>query len=931
MRSRAQPPTGTPLDVERMRQVRFLFDALCERPAGEWQAALDDPALDPAVAAETHALLAAQQDPHDPLQRHVARMLTLAQDAELGPQDVLGPWRLLEEIGAGGMGKVFLAERADGLYRRHVAIKLLKGVADPAHAERLQFERQVLAGLRLPNVARLYDGGTTPGGQPYLVMEYVAGMPLDAYCDRHDLPLPARLALFLQVCDSVSAAHGQLVLHCDLKPANVLVGGDGVPVLLDFGVARLLGDASANPDLRMYTPVYAAPELVDKGQASVRTDVFSLGVILLELLAARPLDRDRHPPPKLPAPSTWTRRGADWQRRLRGDLDAIVARACAPAPGDRYPTVEALAADIRRGQSHRPVQARKGERGYVARRFIRRNWQALGLAAGAVVVVAGFIAGLVDARRLAEQEARSASATSRYLVGMFESTDPRQRGEDAEQPLTARELLDNASKQVSADLQDAPMQRARLQAALGQAYQNLGVRGAATRLLHEAASTLGSSAATADTEEAARLHALLALEQSESGDGTTAAATVARGNAFLGSRPAPRARAWLAYALGVARINTQDFPGAGAALDEALDRLRPLQEAEAEEAADLRFRIEYQQALLNWRSGQPVEAERLYRGLLARTPPSQTSLVHDLETRLGQVLRAQSRMPEARSLLEHGLERARALYGPDSRFLLLQHEALADLYWDMGDLRAADNAFQRMYPLVHAVDGRDGLRESQTLHNHAQLLAIRGDKATAERLFRQAWGIRIRELGRDSTMAMRAENNLAHFLVGEGRLAEARPLLAHADEGLTRLLPAYAPALREVAMARIDLHLHEGDTAAARALFDRTRPHAGPPQEQLRWMEQDLRIAHAEADHARLRQISAEGLALARQALGDAGIETARWHLHRAKVLAEQGQHAAAARLLAPVLPVIRTQLLETAAERLEAEQLAELPAPGHR
>ena len=133
----------------------------------------------------------------------------------------------------------------------------ITGIGGGADAERLQFERQVLAGLRLPRVARLYDGGTTPGGQPYLVMEYVAGMPLDAYCDRHDLPLPARMALFLQVCDSVSAAHGQLVVHCDLKPANVLVGADGVPVLLDFGVARLLGDASANPGLRMYTPVYA--------------------------------------------------------------------------------------------------------------------------------------------------------------------------------------------------------------------------------------------------------------------------------------------------------------------------------------------------------------------------------------------------------------------------------------------------------------------------------------------------------------------------------------------------------------------------------------------------------------------------------------------------------------------------------------------------
>ena len=881
MGGRAAPPGGT-LDVEQMRAVRRLFDALCERPADEWQAALADPALDPGVAAETRLLLEAQVHSGEPVRRHVANMLALAQDAELGSGDTLGPWRLLEEIGAGGMGKVFLAERADGLYRRRVAIKLLKGVADPAHAERLQFERQVLAGLQLPNVARLYDGGTTPGGQPYLVMEYVAGIPLDAYCERHDLPLPARIALFLQVCDSVRAAHEQLVVHCDLKPANVLVEADGVPVLLDFGVARLLGDAASASSLRMYTPAYAAPELSEEGNASVRTDVFSLGVILLELLAARPCERSRRERGELPAPSAWTRRDAHWQRRLRGDLDAIVARACASDPAERYPTVEALADDLRRHARHHPVQARAGQRGYVARRFVRRHWQGLGVALVAVLVVAGFMVGLVDARRLAEQEARSALAISRYLVGMFESTDPRQRGEEAEQPLTARELLDSASKHVAADLQDAPLHRARLQAALGQAYQNLGVRGPASQLLEEAAGTLRLSPEGPDAEEAARLHALLALEQVEGGDGNAAAATVARGTDLLGVRASPRARAWLAYALGVARINTQDFEGAGTALAEALGHLQPMQQ---EEAADLRFRIEYRQALLNWRRGRPVEAERLYRGLLARTPPSQTSLVHDLETRLGQVLRAQGRMAEARRLLEHGMARARALYGPDSRFVLLQHEALADLYWDMGDLQAADEEFRRMYPLVHAIEGRGGLRESQTLYNHAELRAARGDLGAAERMFRQAWGIRVRQLGRDSMMAMRAEAGLANFLVRRGRLAEARPLLAHAAAGLSRRLPADAPAMKEVAQTRVELLLRGEEIAAARAMLDRAMPAGGSPHERLRWMELDLRIARAEADAGRAERISGEGMALAYRALGEGHIETARWHLHRAKVL----------------------------------------------
>lgn len=913
-----------------MRQVRQLFDALCELPVEHWQAALEDPALDADVAAETRALLMAQTDSGDPLERHVAQMLAVAQEAdqqaELGVGDVLGPWRLLEEIGAGGMGKVFLAERADGLYRRQVAIKLLKGVADVGQSERLQFERQVLAGLQLPNVARLYDGGTTPGGQPYLVMEYVAGIPLDAWCERNELSLAARIALFLQVCDSVRAAHEQLVVHCDLKPANVLVGTDGVPVLLDFGVARLLGDAGDASSLRMYTPAYAAPELMADGSAGVRTDVFSLGVILLELLAARPCERGREARQPLPAPSAWTRRDARWQRRLRGDLDAIIARACALDPGERYPNVEALAADLRRHGAHRPVQARAGQRGYVARRFVRRNWQALGLATVALAVVAGFMVGLVNARQLAEQEARSARAISRYLVDMFESTNPRQRGEDAEQPLTARELLDNASEQVATDLHDAPMQRARLQAALGQAYQNLGVRGPASNLLQAAADALRDSPSGADAEEAARLHALLALEQVESGDGTAAAQTVATGKGLLRGRAAPRARAWLAYALGVARINIQDFDGAQAALDDASRHLRALQ---VDDAASLRFRIDYRQALLHWRRGRPAEAERLYRDLLARTPASQTSVIHDLETRLGQVLRVQGRMQEARRLLEHGLDRARALYGEDSRFVLLQHDALADLYWDMGDLRATDDALQRMYPLVHAIEGRGGLRESQTLYNHAELRAERGDHDAAERMFRQAWGIRARALGRDAMMAMRAESGLANFLVHQGRLAEARPLLAHAGEGLSRALPDDAPAMREVMLTRIELHLRAGETATARALFDRVRPPSDAPQERLRWMEQDLRIARHEADAGKEDRISRDGLALARRALGADSIDTARWTLQRARVLEARGAADEAASVLAPMMPVITTQLLASSPERRDAERITGRVAGG--
>ena len=922
MEDHQEPPLP---DVARMRQVRQLFDALCELPTPQWQAALDASGEDPAVVAETRALLQSQADSGDHVQRHVARLLEFAQDAELGTGDSLGPWRLLEEIGAGGMGKVFLAERADGLYQRQVAIKLLKGVANAAQAERLQFERQVLAGLQLPNIARLYDGGSTPGGHPYLVMEFVRGIPLDAYCKQHDLTLEARISLFLQMCDTVRAAHERLMVHCDLKPANVLVDADGVPVLLDFGVARLLGDAPASSTLRLYTPAYAAPELAEDGIASVRADVFSLGVVLLELLSDYPRPHaERRTREPLPTPSTWTTRGPRWKRRLRGDLDAIVARACALDPAQRYPSVEALAADLRRCRSHQPVQAREGEPGYATKRFLRRHWRATAGTALACTVLAGFIASLMDARRTAELEARSAREISNYLVDMFDSNDPRKRGEDAESQLTARELLDAASQRVATDLRDSPLQRSRLQAALGEAYQNLGVRGRAERLLSDAVDIWPARESPADRRDAARVHALLALEQATHGNGAPAIATARRGVALLGNDKAPAARAWLAFALGVAHIGAQDFAVGENALVQAQAHLDTLK---ADEEQGLRFRVPYEMALLAWRRGRPAQAEQLYRQLLARTPPTRTSLVHDLETRLGQVLRAQGRLGEARRLMENGLARAHALYGEDSRFVLLQHEALADLYWDMGDYPDAEAEFARLLPIVRMIEGEASVRESQALFNYAELLASRGNPAAAEPLFRQALETRRRRLGPDAPIALRAESGYASFLIEQGRVEEARPLLAHAEAGLSRQLPADAPARLEATMARVRLHVADGEAAQARALFDRMRPPSPSPRDALWLMDIEHRVARGEADAAQLDRVTRQGLAMSRATLGDQHIATARWRLRRARALHDAGASLAAVPMLAAALPVLEAQLAAAAAECREARSLQALLA----
>ena len=415
------------------------------------------------------------------------------------------------------------------------------------------------------------------------------------------------------------------------------------------------------------------------------------------------------------------------------------------------------------------------------------------------------------------------------------------------------------------------------------------------------------------------MHALLALEQAAIGDGATALATAQRGEALAGAQASPRIRAWLAYARGVASINVQDFPAAEAALAHAQLQLQDLP---PEQEGGLRARVPYQQALLYWRWGRPAQAERLYRDLLARTPPAQTSQIHDLETRLGQVLRAQGRFAEARRLLEQGMARAQALYGADSRFVLLQHEALADLYWDMGDYRAADAEFARLLPLARAIEGARSVRASQALHNYASLRATRGDAAGAERMYREAWDIRREALGEDATVSLRAEASLAGFLVEQGRIGEARPLLAHAAAGLARQLPADAPALLDSAMTQVRLHLRDGDTEAARALFDRARPKAPGPQDALWMLEIDHRIAIAESDAARIDRITREALALATRALGDGHIDTARWRVRRAQALAATDQPGAAA-VLAPALPLLRTQLVDTANERHAAEALA--------
>lgn len=501
---------------EQWQRARALFEAAIERPEADRHAFVEaacgahEPA-DAAIRDEVLALLAADTTapPGDDGLAHAAPDLIAQLDAEtdadgrhalIGTR--IGPWTLVRELGHGGMGAVYLAERSEGDFRQRAAIKLVRPGWDTGDLQRrFRSERRILAGLDHAGIARLIDGGETPDGKPYLVMEYIDGEPLCAHCDERHLPIAARLRLFLSVCAAVAHAHGNLVVHRDIKPSNILVGAAGEIKLLDFGIARLLepGTHVTGSALRLFTPEYAAPEQVRGDPVTTSADVYALGLVLFELLTGgRPYGHAAATPnayerailtdePARPSQLVQSRDGKSGQfaaarglelRRLgaslRGDLDAIVLRALRKEPHQRYASVEAMADDVRRYLDHEPVAARRGNWRYRSARFVRRHW--LATAMGAVALF-GLLTGLGlalwqadNARRqqvLAETEAGQARAVAEFLTDVFKAADPTTT--DGRDP-RASALLEQAVADIDARTDLDPAQRAGLLLAMGRAY-----------------------------------------------------------------------------------------------------------------------------------------------------------------------------------------------------------------------------------------------------------------------------------------------------------------------------------------------------------------------------------------------------------------------------------------------------------------------------
>ena len=493
------------MDAERWQRLSPLLDALLELDAEGRKARLETlREEDPALADELQALMTLEDDNEDFLSEPLVTPPPMAK-----PDTMIGPYKLDRMLGEGGMGQVWLARRADGLYQRRVALKLLRpGLADPNLRQRFTRERQILARLGHPHIARLLDAGISTDNQPYLALEYVEGEPITDWCRSRDLNVEARLKLILQVCEAVSHAHANLIVHRDLKPSNIMVTPLDEVRLLDFGIAKLLdgpepGRDSTRTEVRAFTLHYAAPEQIRGEPVTTMTDVYSLGVVLYELLAeAKPYRLKRQTDaeweeailisdPQKPSANLLREADSDPSRtqalrrrakEISGDLDNIALKALSKRPEHRYPSVEAMALDLHRYLEGKPVLARPQSMAYRTHKFVQRHRWALATTGLMLAMLTSALVLVTWQARQAVREASRAQALQRFVTNLFEQAGGGDIG-GKPGPLDVRKLLEAGEQRGNRELARQPLDRAELFGVIARLRLGLGDYREAERLL----------------------------------------------------------------------------------------------------------------------------------------------------------------------------------------------------------------------------------------------------------------------------------------------------------------------------------------------------------------------------------------------------------------------------------------------------------------
>ncbi len=649
----------------------------------------------------------------------------------------IGAYRVVRLLGSGGMGMVYLAERADGQFDQQVAIKLGRHrLVTPEAEGRLKSERQILADLDHPNIARLFDGGTTDDDVPYLVMEYVDGLPIDIYCDLHRVDVEGRLELFRTICEAVHYAHRNLIIHRDIKAANILVTDNGTPKLLDFGIAKLADtqgtatDGLTREGAVIMTPANAAPEQLSNGMVTTATDTYALGLLLYRLLAGLPPysiegispaqfarrvcdEEPARPSQALQRQAAEADRGGSaidratvertafdrsttvdkLVRRLRGDIDTIIMKALRKEPERRYESASALGTDIRLHLRSMPIVARSESWLYRAGRFVRRHYVAVTMSAiGALSLLAFSIVVVIQNQRIA-LERDTARAVSTMLEDIFKASDPsRARNAD----ISAAEILASGTERIAAELADQPALRATLTGTIGRVYFGPGKYEPSREMLEEALA--------------------IRLE------------TLGEAHPDVGA-----ARTDLAELL----IRTGEYDRARQLLRDAL----AIAETEHGEGSRQAARNMYLLAEVNRAVGDFDEAERFARSSIATYASFGTQAGLELaeaKNLLARILQIRGDLQGTQDLLRDAIATLRDAEGEDHPYMAYYLQSLGVVLLSMNDLDGADVALAEATEVARRVLGEGHDLLAATLIDRGRVLHARGDHGQAIRFMREA-------------------------------------------------------------------------------------------------------------------------------------------------------------------------------------------------
>lgn len=780
-------------------------------------------AQDPDLYEELRSLLQADSEPHSLLEGLAVEAMAPEPLSLHGQQ--IGPYQLVEEIGSGGMGTVYLAERTAGNFEQTVALKLIKpGMDSQEILRRFRSERQIMARLQHPNIAALLDGSLTTDGRPYFTMEYIAGEPITAYCDNQQLTVEERLDLFQTVCAAVQYAHRNLIVHRDLKPGNILVTKDGTVKLLDFGIAKVLAPEGGDPTspsavrtrtgARVLTPEYAAPEQIRGEQITTAADLYALGVILYELLTGRrPFALARSPAeieqailttdPQKPSTAV-TQQTASVEsesdlptseaisaarntlperlrKRLRGDLDNICLMALRKEPERRYGSVEQFLQDIKRHLAGLPVSARPATLGYRIDKFVHRHKAGVTTAVAVLLLIAALIgfytARLAEERDRARLEARKAEQVADFLQGLFAVADPEQaKGES----ITARELLERGADRISTELADQPEVQATMMTVIGDVYRSLGLYAEATQQL----------------EQAVRIREQL-----------------------YGPDHPEVAEAYFQ----LAHVHHDDFDHQAA--DAALAKALAIQRQNFEPIAPEILRSLHLQAQTHSLHGNYARADSIYREIL-NTHATKSTLSEEAHTAIlrdrAAVQRELGHFETAEKLYRKTLGLNRRIYGEVHPEVAIVLHALGDVLRHKGDLTGAEAFYRQALIMREKLFGDVHPDIGETLNHLARLLYNAGEYDRAEPLARRALAVRKHVYGDANVAVVASSGCLAGILKEKGEIAEAEKLYRQNVATLAELVgeahPYYAASLNSLAGTLFA----RGDLKAAERLYRRS-------------------------------------------------------------------------------------------------------------